>query len=180
MYHRTVLTVHTLLLFIRSPFCDDRAWLLITTLGHPSHVNGLFILQLTSFLTRRKMPRCCSWMFIWTPDSEHWTLGSSLLLLMLVIRRPLLHVAADFHTSVQNDHCSPAGGRPPTGSCNNFSSVLSPAVPKCFPADSYKVLRPWEESKLPFSSHCWNIRKSEKAFHYPQQVSAPGYINTSN
>lgn len=93
---------------------------------------------------------------------------------------PTLGLAAGFHTLVPNDHCSPAGGRPRTGYCNNLSSVLSPALSKCFPADSHKVLRPGEESKLPFSSHCWNIRKSEKAFHYPQQVSAPGYINTSN
>lgn len=91
-----------------------------------------------------------------------------------------LGLAASFCTLVQNDHSSLAGCRPPTGYCNNHGCVFSPAVPECFPADSYKVHRPWKESKLPFSSNCWNLRKSAKAFHYSQQVSAPRYINTSN
>lgn len=180
-WHIQLISGLFLLCLIRFPFCSDGAWRLITARGHPHHVNGLLILQRTSFLTRHCMLRCRFWPFIWTLNSQHRALLSCLLLLVLVISVPSSGPGCWLpHSLLQNGHCSPAGGRPPSGSGNNLGSALSPAVPQCFPADSYKVLRPWEESQLPFSSHCWDDRKSEKAFHYPQQVSAPGYINTSN
>lgn len=89
-------------------------------------------------------------------------------------------LAALLHASVQNDHCPPTGCRPHPGCSSHLVSVFSAAVPKCFPADSHKVRRAREESELPVSSACWNTRKSEKAFRYSQQVSAPRYVNTSN
>lgn len=76
-------------------------------------------------------------------------------------------------------HSSTDGG-PPAGCCSNHSSVLCPAVPQCVPADRSQVHRPRAESKLSLPAHCWDTRKSEKAFHYSQQVSAPGHTDTSN
>lgn len=76
-------------------------------------------------------------------------------------------------------HSSTDGGAP-ARCCSNHSSVLCPAVPQCVPADHSQVHRPRAESKLSLPAHCWNTRKSEKAFHYSQQVSAPGHTDTSN
>lgn len=158
-------------LYITFPLCGDRTWLPIIAPQHSYHINGL----LNQILNAQKLLLNADLNSTVTLDSAPVSYSLS-----GYQGFPALGLAAGFCTLVQNDRCSPAGCRPSTGYCDDHCSVFSPAVPKCFPADSCKGHGPREESKLPFSSNCCNVRKSEKAFHYSQQVSASGYINTSN
>lgn len=150
--------------------------------GHPYHVNGLLILPWTSFLTRHCVLRCRFWPFIWTLNSQHRALLSCPCCLCLLSASPPLGLACWLpHSLFTKWPLFPCRWQAPLWFRQQpRQRPLSPAVPSVFQQTVTKVHEPWEESQLPFSSHCWDDRKSEKAFHYPQQVSAPGYINTSN